>query len=53
MLALLHSYRLMALITETTPAKIVLLVFLALLLIYLVAVFFVLDKHLVIPVIPT
>jgi hypothetical protein len=42
----------MALITETTPGKIVVLIFLALLLIYLVTTLFVLDKQLVIPIIP-
>jgi len=42
----------MALVTEATPGKIIMLIFLVLLLIYLITVFFVLDQHLVIPVIP-
>jgi hypothetical protein len=42
----------MALITEATPGKIVVLIFLALLLIYLITTLFVLDKQIVIPIIP-
>ncbi len=43
----------MALITEATPGKIVVLVFLVLLLIYLITTLFVLNKHMVIPIIPS
>jgi hypothetical protein len=43
----------MAFITEATPGRIVVLVFLVLVLIYFVTTLFVLDKQIVIPVIPT
>jgi hypothetical protein len=49
---MLHTHRLMPLITEATPGKIVVLIFLVLLLAYLLTTLFVLDKQLVIPIIP-
>ncbi len=39
----------MALITEATPGKIVVLIFLVLLLVYLITTLFVLNKNIVIP----
>lgn len=43
----------MALVTEATPGKIIVLIFLVLVLVYLITTMFVLNKHLVIPIIPT
>lgn len=43
----------MPFITEATPGKIVVLIFLVLLLIYLITTLFVLNKQVVVPIIPS
>ncbi|MEM4246729.1 MAG: hypothetical protein QXR48_00470 [Candidatus Woesearchaeota archaeon] len=40
----------MPFVTEATPGKIIILIFLVLLLIYLITTLFVLNKHIVIPI---